>query len=71
MISGVVLSKKIRGNMASPQPAKKRITEEEAAERLVAAFERHLSHVKPSERKRKVDKFLRGPKRSKGGTPAR
>jgi hypothetical protein len=54
--------------MAAPQPARKRITEAEAAERLVDAFERHVSRLKPEERKRKLGKFLKGPK---GGTRAK
>jgi hypothetical protein len=62
------MGKEFQPDMASPQPAKKRITEEEAAERLVDAFEKHLARLKPDERRRKLGKFLKGPK---GGTRAK
>lgn len=58
-----MMGKEFRGSMATLQPARKKITEAEAAERLVDAFERHLSRLEPDERKRKVGKFLKGPRR--------
>lgn len=49
--------------MASPAPARKKLTETEAAQRLVKAMDRHLSALHPKERKEVEKKFLRGPSR--------
>ena len=49
--------------MASPAPARKKLTETEAAQRLVKAMDRHLSGLDPKRRTEVEKKFLRGPSR--------
>ena len=49
--------------MASPAPARKKLTETEAAQRLVKAMDRHFSTMDPKRRAAAEKKFVRGPNR--------
>ncbi len=47
-------------NMATPAAKKRKLTEEEAAERAVEVLERYLARQTPEERKKKLERFYKG-----------